>query len=189
MTKQSKRTILILSILVVTIIGGIYFAKSFFNAFAPPDLTITKDYIVTNRDFVNGVTIEKIKVDSIGDKGYPIKYTTLYTTSCNIEHPTNKPPDPPSKIDFFKPGKYWWNEDTIKIRYVHTGLTRQPLDSISKTWWLNQHGKLSTCPLKLEKEQWYFITIGDPQVTGLFFYIDKNDEEHQHFLASGVSPI
>jgi hypothetical protein len=43
--------------------------------------------------------------------------------------------------------------------------------------------------MKFDKEQWYFITIGDPQVTGIFFYIDNLGKEHQYFLASGVSPI
>jgi len=49
--------------------------------------------------------------------------------------------------------------------------------------------KFKTCPIELEKEQWYFFRLGDPQVTGIFFYIDKIGKEHQYFLASGVSPI
>lgn len=189
MTRRAKTIIIIISAIALIVIGGLYFLKSFFSAFAPPKLTVTKNFISTNRDFINGVTIEKIQVDSIGENEYPIKYTVLYATSCNIHHPPNNPPNTPVKIEFFKPGKYSWDEDTIKVRYIHIGLSRQSLDTTNKLWWLNKFGKHSVCPLKFEQEQWYFITIGDPQVTGLFFYIDKENKEHHYYLESGVSPI
>ena len=189
MTKKAKTIIITLSIIFLIVMGGLYLAYYFFSAFAPPKLTITKDYISTNNDFINGVAIEKIHVDSIGNEGYPIEYTIFYTTSCNIQHPTNKPPNPPNKIEFYKPGKYSWNEDTTKVRYIHNGLSRQSLDTTNKLWWLNKFGEHPVCPLKFEQGEWYFITIGDPQVTGIFFYIDSSGKEHQYFLASGVSPI
>ena len=189
MTRTAKRIIIIISAIALIVIGGLYFVKSFFSGFAPPKVRVTKDFISTNRDFINGVTIEKINVDSMGDNNYPLKYTVLYSTSCNIHHPTNKPPNSPSKIEFYKPGKYSWDEDTIKVRYIHNGLSRQSLDTTNKLWWLNKIGKHPVCPLKFEQQQWYFITIGNPQVTGIFFYIDSSGKEHQYFLASGVSPI
>lgn len=160
-----------------------------FSSFVPPKLTVTRNCIVTNRRFVNGVTIEKILVDSIGENGYPVKYTTIYTTSCNLHQATNKATVAPDKIEFYKPGKYSWDEDTINVRYVHIGLSRQPLDSAKEQWWLNKFGSHPICPVKFEPEQWYFLTTGDPQVTGIFFYIDKNNKEHQYYLESGVSPI
>lgn len=189
MTKRAKTIALVLSIISLLVLGGLYFLGSFFSAFAPPNVTVTKDYISTNRDFINGVTIEKIHVDSIGGKGYPVKYSAFYTTSCNIHHPTNKPPDPPNKIEFAKAGKYSWDEDTIKVSYIHNGLSRQSLDTSKKLWWLNKYGNYPVCPIKFKKEQWYFITIGNPQVTGIFFYIDKDGTEHQYYLESGVSQI
>ena len=176
-------------IIIILTAGGIYFLKYFISSFAPPHVIITQNYITTNRDFVNGVRIEKINVDSIGHKGYPVKYTTIYTTSCKIQHPRDKPPDPPSKIEFYKAGKYTWDEDTVKVDHIHKGLARQSESSSDKLWWLNKYGKHPVCPLKFEPEQWYFFTIGDPQVTGIFFYIDKEGKEHQHYLESGVSPI
>lgn len=189
MSKAVKIKIIIISSIILLIAGGLYFIKSFFSSFAPPKVTMTKDFISTNRDFINGVTIEKISVDSMGDNNYPIKYTVLYRTSCNIHHLTNKPPNPPNKIEFFKPGKYSWDEDTIRVRYIHYGLSRESLDTTNKLWWLNKFGKYPVCPMKLEQEQWYFITIGNPQVTGIFFYIDRSGEEFQYYLESGVSPI
>ena len=183
MTKRIKTAFVILSIN----LGGL--TSCIFSALAPPKLTIIKDYISTDRDFINGVTIEKVRVDSIGNQGYPVKYTTVYTTHCGIHHPTNRPPEPPNKIKFNKPGKYSWDEDTIKVRYIHSGLAKESSDSTKKLWWLDKFGDYPVCPIKFENEQWYFITIGDPQVTGVFFYIDNLNKGHQYFLASGVSPI
>jgi len=189
MSRIAKIIVIIISAITLLIVGVHYFLKSFFSAFAPPKVTVTKDFISTNRGFINGLTIEKIGVDSMGNNNYPIKYTVLYSTSCHIHHPTTKPPTPPNKIEFHKPGKYSWDEDTIKVRYIHNGLSRQSVDTTTKLWWLNKFGDYPVCPIKFEQEQWYFITIGDPQVTGIFYYIDETGEEHQYFLASGVSPI
>lgn len=185
MTKRAKTIIIIFSPIALAVVGGLYFLRTFFSSFAPANVTVTKDFISTNHDFINGVTIEKIHVNSIGEEGCPLKYTT----SCNNHQTANKPPEPPNKIAFHKPGKYSWDEDTIKIRYVHGGLSRQSLDTTNKLWWLNKFGKHPVCPISFEQGQWYFITIGDPQVTGIFFYIDSSGNEHQYFLPSGVSPI
>ncbi|RPD38987.1 hypothetical protein [Chitinophaga barathri] len=189
MTKKTKMAAIRLSVIALVIAGGLYFFHSFFSAFAPPEIKITKNCISTNRDFINGVSIEKIQVDLIGDKNHPVKYTVIYTTSCNIHHPIGRPPDPPNRIEFDKPGNYSWDEDTVKVRYIHDGLSRASLDTTNELWWLNKFGDHAICPIKFEREQWYFITMGDPQVTGIFFYIDKSGEEHQYFLHSGVSPI
>lgn len=189
MTKSKATILIILSVILLLIAGGLYFLYSFFSAFAPPKVTITKTGITTNQDFINGVTIEKINVDSMSNDGYPIKYTVTYATSCIIQHSGNKPPNPPDKIQFYEPGKYFWDEDTIQIRYELMGLGRHPLEKTSEPWWLNKFGKHPVCPLKFEPEQWYLFTIGDPQVTGIFFYIDSTGKEHQYFLPSGISPI
>ncbi len=189
MTKRGKILVIISTIGIIFTGGGICLLKQFLTALAPPKIEITKEYILTNKDFINGVTIEKIRVDSIGENGYPVKYTTFYTTSCNIQHPKDKPPEPPSKIEFNKAGNYSWDEDTVKVDYIHQGLSRLPLHSPNKRWWLNKYGKHAVCPLKFNPEQWYYFTIRDPQVTGIFFLIDKKGKEHQYFLTSGVSPI
>lgn len=189
MTRLRKIITISLSIISLLVASGIYLLYNFISAFSPPKLTMTTKSISTNRNFINGLTIEKLKVDSIGDENYPVKYTVVYATSCKIYHPTNKPPDPPSKIEFNKSGKYSWDEDTTKIRYIHNGLSRQPLDRPKKLWCLSKFGDNPVCPLKFQREQWYFITISDPRVTGIFFYIDKNGKESQFYLKSGISPI
>ncbi|MDX2049377.1 MAG: hypothetical protein SFU87_21505 [Chitinophagaceae bacterium] len=190
MTKRTKTIVIALSAVLLFVIGGgLYFLYSFFSAFAPPKVIITKDYISTNRDFINGVTIEKINVDSIGSENYPVKYTVTYWTSCGIDHPEGRPPNPPDKIYFKKEGKYWWTEEYVNIPFIHGGLSRHTTDSTNRLLWSISDKKFRTCPMEFKKEQWYFITIGNPQVTGIFFYIDKSGDEHQYFLPSGVSPI
>jgi hypothetical protein len=189
MAKWMKILIVVGSIIIVLIGGGLFLLNQFLSALAPPTIEINTHYITTDRDFINGVTIEKIRVDSVGNEGYPVKYTTTYTTSCNIQHPKNKPPDPPSKIEFNKPGKYSWDEDTVKVDHVHIGLSRQSMSASDKLWWLNKFGKHPVCPLKFIPEQWYFFTDFDRKLTGIFFYLDKEGKEHQYYLESGVSPI
>ncbi len=183
--RLAKGIMIAIGIILILIAGGLYFL----GALAPPKVTITANYISTNTDFINGVTIEKLMVDSIGDKKHPVKYTVIYATSCNINHPTNKPPEPPNMIEFNKPGKYSWDEDTTRVRYIHKGLSRQSIDKSNELRWQNKFGDHPVCPIKFEKEQWYFITFSDARVTGIFFYIDKYGKENQFYLTSGVSPI
>lgn len=162
---------------------------SFFKAFAPPEITITEKYISTNQDFINGFAIEKLKVDSLGEERYPVKYTVTYITTCSIQHPVNKPPDPPSKIVFNKKGKYVWRERHVNIPYIQTDINRSRTDSSQGWIWGFGEGEFATCPLKLERQEWYFLTIPDPQVNGIFFYIDSTGKTHQVYMASGVCPI
>jgi len=103
MTIRTKTIVIALFVISLFVIGsGLYFLYSFFSSFAPPKVAITKDYISTNRDFIDGVTIEKILVDSIGGENYPVKYTVTYWTSCGIDHPNDRPPNPPGKAYFKK---------------------------------------------------------------------------------------
>lgn len=187
MTGSAKRITIVSSLFTLLFAGALYFMYYFLSALGVPEVTVTTDAISTNREFDNGVTIERIRVDSIGDERHPVRYTVVYTASCNLDRRIAM--DAPDKIEFDKPGNYSWDEDTTQIRYIHEGMSREPLDTISQTWWLNKFGKHPVCPLKLEREQWYFIQISDPTVTGIFFYIDRNGKENQFFQPSGVSPI
>jgi hypothetical protein len=75
------------------------------------------------------------------------------------------------------------------VRYTQFGLSRKPVDSTVKLWWTREFGKKPICSLQFETGNWYFITIGDRQVTGIFFYLDSSGIENQYLLTSGVSPI
>lgn len=188
--KTWKIIIIIAGAIFIVMIGsGLYLVRQFFSALALPEIEITKEYISTNQNFVNGVTIEKIRVDSIGEKGYPVKYTTIYTTSCNIHNSSVKSQGPVSKIEFNQQGKCIWKEDTVKVDHIHKGLSRQSVSSSEELWWLNRYGNHSVCPLTFEPEQWYYFILDDRRITGIFFYIDQIGKEHTYFLTSGVSPI
>jgi hypothetical protein len=186
--RPAKIIIIILSVLLLFAAAGLYFAYSFFSAFAPAKVTITENYISTNRNFINGVTIEKIKVDSMGDE-HPIKYTVTYLATCNIDHPQDRPPNPPDKIYFNKEGKYWWTEENVSIPFVHEGLSRHTTDSTQRLLGSMGTQRFATCPLRFQREQWYFFTLGDPQIVGIFFYIDKDGQLHQYTKETGISPI
>jgi hypothetical protein len=112
-----------------------------------------------------------------------------YWTSCHIDHPQGRPPEPPNKIFFNKSGKYWWTEEDVEMKFIHNGLSRESLNNKERVLWSMGGERFQTCPLKFKREQWYFIRVGDPQVTGIFFFIDSEGKEHQYYLVSGVSPI
>lgn len=189
MAKSKKSKWITRCIILALLIGFICFIYSFLRALAPPEVTITEDCISTNRDFINGVTIEKLQVDSLGSEHYPVKYTVTYMTTCSIDYPKDRPPSPPNKICFAKPGKYWWTEETVNLPFIHEGLSRHSIDTTRNLFWSQGEKLFKTCPLRFEREQWYFITIDDPRVTGIFFYISKAGVAHQYYLESGISPI
>jgi hypothetical protein len=187
MATWKKTLIIVSSLLIVLIVSGLFLVNQFLCAIAPPKIKITQEYISTNQDFINGLTIEKIRVDSMAQNGTPAKYTVFYWTSCSIDYPEGRPPDPPDKIYFNKKGKYWWTEEYVDLKCVHIGLRRETLDNRIQVSIGEE--KFSTCPMEFQKEQWYFIRTYDHAVTGIFFFIDKDGEEHQYYIASGVSPI
>jgi len=180
--------------LVVVFVFGLlgaafFFVNSFFSSFRPPDIKVSRDRISSNRGLVNGVEIEKLIVDSIGEQGYPVKYSTIYSTSCNIRNQIGKTPRFPNEIELYREGNYEWVQDSSLRKYRHFGLTRELLSPERKLWWLEEFGKSAVCPLDLIPNQWYFIRVGDPMVTGIYFIIDRTGKEKQYFVASGVSPI
>jgi uncharacterized protein YxeA len=188
--KRGKKTLLIVSsFIIILVLGAGFLLHQFLTSLQPPKIEITENYISTNKDFINGVKIEKITVDSLDRNGLPAKYTVNYWTKCNIDHPKGRPPEPPDKIEFSERGKYWWIEKEVDYQYVHKGLRRETVDGKKRLPLSIGLERLPTCPMKFEREQWYFFTVGDPQVTGIFFIIDKYGNKNQYFMSSDVSPI
>ncbi len=189
MTKRTRAILIILSVVLFIGVGGLYFVYRFLKALAPPEVTITEQHISSNSGFINGVTIEKLQADSMGSENYPVSYTVTYMTTCYIEHPKNRPPNPPRKIKFNEVGKYRWVEEQVNIHFIHRGLKRENTDSTQRLLRSIGRREFETCPMKIEKEQWYFFKIGDPRTTGIFYFIDKTGKGHQYYLPTGVSPI
>jgi len=93
MTKRAAGIIFISLSLIALIAFGIYhFGNYFLISYAPPDVTVTKNEIISTGGFMEPVTIEKLKVDSLGKEKRPTKYTIQYVTTCSIKQKDGEPP-------------------------------------------------------------------------------------------------
>jgi len=169
--------------------GTVYLVKSFFSSFAADKISITKTEIISSRGFINPITIEKLRVDSIGKEQRPVKYVIEYLTTCSIKQVDGKPPVPLKKIKLDESGRYSWTEEKVNIPITHTELSRARMDSIQGIIWSNGRQTMDTCPIKFESGKWYFVTFLDPQIAGIYIYIDDKGDIRQYMVYSGVSPI
>jgi hypothetical protein len=190
MRKRTRNIIIIVSLTLILLAAGvIYFLYTFFSAFAPNDITVTKTEIRSSYGFVNSITIERLKVDSFGAQQRPAKYTIEYFTTCSIKQEAGKPPIELKKVKLNESGRYSWSEEKVNIPIVHRD-GYSPRHNESQRILLSTGKKgFDICPLKFEKETWYFIHFLDPQIVGIYLYIDKNDNLKQYPTYSGVSPI
>ncbi len=186
LNKIAKVILILAAFFLIIAIGALYYFNKFLKALAPPEITITQEYISTNYSFINGVIIEKLTVDSMGNEDYPVKYVVTYRTRCSIVRPVDKSP---KKIKFKEEGRYTWNEENVNIPFTHEGMERESTDSAKRVPLIFGEQQFATCPIKFERGQWYFFIIGDPRTTGIFFRIDENGKEHQYYIESGVCPI
>jgi hypothetical protein len=190
---KTRLFILLAAILVIGLLtlGGLYFFRSFFSAFAPADITVTKSEIRSSRSLINPITIEKLKVDSFGNEQRPIKYTIVYLTTCSIKQIDGKPPVGLKIIKLNETGHYGWSEENVNIPIAHYDgfSSRNRLDSIQDIIWSTGHKKMEVCPINFEKENWYFINFLEPGIVGIYIYVDKNGDLNQYTTYSGVSPI
>ena len=187
---MTKTTILIILLVLVLLVGGgLYCGNKVLTAFRPAKINITKTEISSSEVFVNPITIEKLKVDSIGQDQRPVKYTIKYLTTCGIKQKSGKPPIPLNKIKLDESGRYGWTEEIVNIPVIHADGYSQRIDSAQRMIWSMGKQKFDICPLRFEKDTWYFINILDPQIIGVYVYIDDTGMIHQYTTYSGVSPI
>jgi len=189
MNVRLKIILIVAAVLLIIALGYLYFSYRFIKAFAPCEVTMNTEYIWSSCSFINGVSIAKLKVDSIGSGNYPVKYTVTHVASCYIQHPDDRPPDPPNRIRFQRPGKYRWRYDTVNISFTHYERRRASIHSPENSFLSIKASESEICPIKIEKEQWYFIDISNPTIIGVYFFIDKNGKENLYTIESGVSPI
>ena len=188
-----KRSTILLTLLLIGLLvfGILYFVRSFFASFAPAEIEITKTEISSPEGFVNPVTIEKLRVDSLGKDHRPVKYSVEYLTTCSIKQEDGKSPVPLNTIKFDEAGRYSWSEEKIHIPIVHNDgySLRRRMDSIQSIIWSVGSKRLDICPLRFEKKSWYFLNFLNPQVVGIYVYIDSGGTLKQYPAYSGVSPI
>lgn len=189
MTKKIRNILIVVGILVSIGFGVLYFIYNFLSAFASDDITITQTEIRSSRGFVNPITIEKLKVDSIGEDQRPVKYTIEYVTTCGIKQQEGKPPVALKQIKLTEPGRYRWSEENVNIPIVHGDGYSKRIDSIQRIIWSMGRQKFDICPIKFESGNWYFITFLDPSIIGVYVYINEAGKLTQYTTYSGVSPI
>jgi len=189
MTTRTRNILFILLTIVLIAGGGIYFLLNFFRSFAPDDIAITKSEIRSSNGFINPITIEKLKVDSLGKDQRPIKYTIDYITTFGIKQKDDEPPVGLKQIKLNESGRYSWSEENVNISIVHDDGYSKRISSVERLILSMGNQNFETCPLKFEEETWYFINFLDPQVVGVYIYIDKVGVLHKYAAYSGVSPI
>ena len=113
MKSWKKIGLFISSKIIVLVLGAVFLSYQFLTSLQAPKIQITENYISTNQNFTNAVTLEKISVDSIGRNGLPVKYTVNYWTRCYIDLTKGRATEPPDKIVFSEKGDYWWIEEEV----------------------------------------------------------------------------
>jgi hypothetical protein len=186
-SKKSPRNIFFL--LIAFACSAICILHGCISAFAPDKVTITKKEILSSRGFINPITIERLKVDSIGEEKRPVKYTIEYLTTCSIKQQEGKPPVALKEIRLYEPGRYIWSEQNANIPILHIDLKRSRLDSLQGIIWSTGSEEFDICPMKFEPGNWYFVTFLDPQIVGAYIFIDEKGNLKQYTSYSGVSPI
>jgi hypothetical protein len=166
----------------------LYFLYSFFSAFSPTKVSISESSISSSVSLINPIYIERIRVDSIGEQGYPVRYQIEYITVCSITQVGGKPPKGVREISLKSPGRYTWKEGIVNSPALHEGIHRSVSDTIYNTIW-SESTNLNVCPLTFERNNWYFIKFGDPTLVGTYIHLDNDGKMHQFNVYSGVSPI
>ncbi len=189
MTKNNRNIILLLSFFVVIASAILYFGYLFLSALKPIKVTITEDKISSSKALVNPIIIERIKVDSFGNEGFPARYRIEYLTMCSLKKIREKPPVGLKTISLNEPGRYTWSEEIVNIPMTHENINRTRKDSIEGIIWPKENSELAICPIKFERNNWYFINFLEPTIIGIYINVDKNGILHQFDVYNRVSPI
>ena len=189
MRRKSVIATVTITMSILLVIVPIFLLYTYLTSLAPPKIKISRYNVYSDQPLNDGLTIEKLEVDSIGLEGYPVRYTTVYSASCTFLKESGESIRSPNGIEFYKAGNCEWMQDSIKRVYNHFGLQRELRSSGRKLRWLDDYGKSKVCPLEFVANQWYFLVIDDPRVTGVYFIIDGGGKVRQFYVASGVSPV
>ena len=195
MTARSRN--IFISIILLISCGCIFLFISLFNYFTKKNLTdlgsdkivISEKTIISSHGFINPVTIEKLKIDSIGPEQRPVKYEIVYIATCAIKQANRIPPVTLKKIALDKPGEYSWSEEKVNIPIYHMGLLRKRMDTVQSIIWANGTQRFDTCPIKFEPGNWYFVTFLDPEIVGVYIFVENDGSFRQFMTYSRVSPI
>ena len=134
------------------------------------------------------VTIEKLRPDSLGKGGRPVRYFVEYVARCTIKQ-IDGAPVALKQIQLNEPGRYRWSGEKVNIPIIHNDGFSKRSDSARKLTFAPQGQKLAVCPVKLENGNWYFLNFGDPVIIGVYIHIDLGGVFKQYIAYSGSSPF
>jgi len=174
MTKGTRNVIAIsLAFLLFLALGGYYLGNIFGRAYTPPDINVSLNEISSSGGFMDPITIEKLKVDSIGKEQRPVKYVIEYVATCTINQKQGEPPVALDQVEFNEAGRYSWSEEKVNISIFHSDGFTNRIGSPQRAISSGDNQKYPICPLKFEKGNWYFINFHDPVFIGVYVFIDN----------------
>jgi len=189
MSKKKIGITVIICITLVLIVFGLYnLGNRLFNRYSPPTITVSKTGISSSGGFINPVTIEKLRVDSLGKEERPTKYIIEYITTCFIERAGGENAVALNEIKFNEPGRYHWSDDNTNILVVHPDGASKRTKSIQRPVLMSGHAEFDICPLKFKNDNWYFIDFRDRVFIGVYVYVDKTGLIHQYNAYGNVLP-
>jgi hypothetical protein len=189
MTKGTKSTIIIVVIsLLIIVFGVLYFKKSIFNRYSPPEITVTKNEITSSGGFSEPVAIERLKVDSFGKEKRPAKYTIEYVATCVIKQKDSEAPTALKTIQLNEAGTYNWSGQNARISIIHPDGFSKRINSAQTSISMGQP-TFAICPLKFESGNWYFVNFQDPVFIGVYVYVDTSGVLQQYAAYSDRSPV
>jgi hypothetical protein len=187
-TRRNIFFILVPSIIML-VVGVFYFSNFLSRAYSPPNVVVTKNEIISSGGFMDPVSIEKLKVDAVGESKRPTKYTIEYIATCHIKQKDGELPVALDEIILNVPGRYSWSEENVHISIVHPEGVSKRIDTVRRSILSMGHQNFSICPIKFEKGNWYFINFGDPIFIGVYVYIDQAGTLYQYAAYSGKPHI
>lgn len=172
------------------LVGAVMMARH-----ATCDVKINKNGVNGSCELINGVFFEKLTVSKYDSTGLPLEYTVTERFDCYNPGIEGVQTFWPKKIYFYKKnGHYLWSADTVSVQYKVDGQSWELVSATSKPRNYNEHfifssTKYETCPIRLQKDTWYYVKISDPRLRRVYLHIDKKGNYKVYKTNSGVSPI
>jgi hypothetical protein len=172
------------------LVGAVMMARH-----ATCDVKINKNGVNGSCELINGVFFEKLTVSKYDTTGLPLEYSVTERFACYNPGMGGVQTYWPKKIDFKKTnGHYLWSADTVSVQYKVVGQSRELVLATSKPRNYNEHfifssTKYETCPIRFQKDTWYYVKIPDQRLRNVYLHIDKKGNYKVYKTNSGVSPI
>ncbi|HMU68468.1 MAG TPA: hypothetical protein PK511_08460 [Chitinophagales bacterium] len=169
--------------------------------FRPCNVEINERYIKASCGLTNGAYFEELLVDSMLEEGIPAKYRILSQFECSYQSDDEIRKEWPNKLYFKKTNDHYvWRADTLdQIRLAaETGYGRDLFKvdtltgdtiAVNMGYFVFNEASYTSCPVPFKPKTWYFLSIMQPDLLGVYLYVDEHKHFHVYEQESGVSPI